>query len=68
MPMPRSLAGTKILFSESKTVLLPMTMRPCCGRSRPARQRNVVVLPQPDGPRSVMSLPLSMPRLMPSTA
>ncbi len=68
MPMPRSLAGTKIRFAESKTVRLPMTMRPDCGRSSPARQRSVVVLPQPDGPSSVMSLPVSASRLMPSTA
>ena len=32
-----------------------MTMRPACGRSSPARQRSVVVLPQPDGPSSVNS-------------
>ena len=59
MPMPRSLAGTKIRFAELNTVRLPMTMRPDCGRSRPARQRSVVVLPQPDGPSSVISLPVS---------
>src|SRR4051812_42406767 len=45
-----------------------MTMRPDSGRSRPARQRSVVVLPQPEGPSSVISLPVSMPRLMPATA
>ena len=37
--MPRSLAGTKMRFAESNTVRLPMTMRPPCGRSSPARQR-----------------------------
>ena len=68
MPMPRSLGGTKMPLSVSHTVSLAMTIRPASGRSSPARQRSVVVLPQPEGPSSVISLPVSMPRLMPSTA
>ncbi len=68
MPMPRSLGGTNTPFSTSNTVSPAITIRPASGRSSPARQRSVVVLPQPDGPSSVMSLPVSMPRLMPSTA
>jgi hypothetical protein len=68
MPMPRSLAGTNTFFAESNIVRLPMTMRPACGRSSPAMQRSVVVLPQPEGPSSVMSLPVSTARLTPSTA
>src|SRR5215470_19795422 len=32
-------------------------MSPATGRSRPAIERTVVVLPQPDGPSSVNSLP-----------
>src|SRR4029450_4830168 len=68
MPMPRSLGGTNTPLSTSHTVSPAMTILPVSGRSSPARQRKVVVLPQPDGPSSVMSLPVSMPRLMSSTA
>src|SRR5262249_27070543 len=68
MPMPRSLGGTNTLLSVSHTVTSAMTIRPDSGRSSPARQRSVVVFPQPDGPSSVISFPVSMPRLMPSTA
>ena len=68
MPMPRSLGGTNMPLSTSHTVSSAITMRPASGRSRPARQRSVVVLPQPDGPSSVISLPVSTSRLMPSTA
>src|SRR5712671_5549038 len=35
----------------------PTSISPDVGRSRPAIERNVVVLPQPDGPSSVNSLP-----------
>ena len=55
-------------LSVSHTVSSAMTILPASGRSSPARQRSVVVLPQPDGPSSVISLPVSMPMLMPSTA
>ena len=68
MPMPRSLGGTKMPLSVSHTVSSAMTILPASGRSRPARQRSVVVLPQPDGPSSVISLPVPIPMLMPSTA
>src|SRR5262245_11479842 len=66
--MPRSLGGTNTPCSTSHTVSPAMTILPASGRSSPARQRSVVVLPQPDGPSSVISLPEPMPRLMPSTA
>src|SRR5215510_11965638 len=66
--MPRSLGGTNTPLSTSHTVSPAMTILPASGRSRPARQRKVVVLPQPDGPSRVMSLPVSTPRLMSSTA
>src|SRR5438067_3602740 len=36
---------------------LPTAISPRCGRSRPAIERSVVVLPQPLGPSSVKSLP-----------
>ncbi len=68
MPIPRSLGGTKMPLAESNTVVSPITMRPESGRSRPARQRSVVVLPQPEGPSSVNSRPRSTLKLTLSTA
>jgi hypothetical protein len=41
--------------------------RPESGRSSPATIRNVVVLPQPDGPSSATRLPRSTDRSIPST-
>ena len=35
-------------------------IRPVVGCSSPATRRNVVVLPQPDGPSSVTSVPRAM--------
>ena len=35
----------------------PIRMRPSLGSSRPAIMRSVVVLPQPEGPSSVTSVP-----------
>ena len=37
---------------------------PFCGFSNPEMTRSVVVLPQPDGPSSVMKSPSSIVRLM----
>src|SRR5258705_11904485 len=68
MPMPRSLGGTKMPCAVSHTTWSAMTILPASGRSSPARQRSVVVLPQPDGPSSVISLPVPIPMLMSSTA
>src|SRR3954468_20645400 len=39
------------------TTLPDTVISPATGRSRPAIERSVVVLPQPDGPSSVKSLP-----------
>ena len=41
---------------------------PSVGRSKPAIMRRVVVLPQPDGPRSEKNSPDGMSRLIPATA
>jgi hypothetical protein len=41
---------------------------PASGRSKPAISRNVVVLPEPDGPSSVKNSPRRTSRSMPSTA
>ena len=43
-------------------------MRPSLGSSRPAIMRKVVVLPQPEGPSSVTSVPVSTVKLTPATA
>ena len=51
MPMSRACGWTNRPFPESKES--PSLIVPPSGRSRPAMQRSVVVLPQPDGPRSV---------------
>src|SRR5262245_13680959 len=49
--MPRSFASMPV------TSRSPMRMRPDVGSWKPAIMRSVVVLPQPDGPSSVMSSP-----------
>ena len=41
---------------------------PPVGASSPAIMRSVVVLPQPEGPRMVVSVPLRHLKLMPLTA
>ena len=46
----------------------PIRMRPPLACSSPAISRSVVVLPQPDGPSSVTSLPRAMAKLDLSTA
>jgi hypothetical protein len=43
-------------------------MVPEVGASRPAIMRSVVVLPQPEGPRMVVSVPRCTWKLMPLTA
>ncbi len=46
----------------------PMLIRPALGSSSPAISRSVLVLPQPDGPSSVTSVPGAISRLTSSTA
>src|SRR5438105_6726577 len=57
MPSPRWFGGTKTPLPAEYTTSPPTTISPCCGRSRLAIERSVVVLPQPLGPSSVKSLP-----------
>src|SRR5574340_234080 len=45
-----------------------IVMRPASARSRPATSRSVVDLPQPDGPRSTLSVPASNENVTSSTA
>ena len=46
----------------------PIRMRPAFACSSPAISRKVVVLPQPDGPSSVTSVPAAISKLTSSTA
>src|ERR671919_1240137 len=57
MPRPRRFGGTNTPRTEEKITEPPTTISPARGRSRPAIERRVVVLPQPLGPSSVKSLP-----------
>ena len=49
----RSVAGRRVMSRP------PIRMRPLLTCSSPAISRNVVVLPQPDGPKRVASVPAS---------
>src|SRR2546421_9336370 len=56
-------AAERIVTSSS-----PIRICPCVAISSPAIRRNVVVLPQPEGPSSVMSVPGSMVKEISFTA
>src|SRR5215212_6584854 len=66
--MLRARGGTCTLRSGAATSSPPMEMVPSVGCSRPAMQRNVVVLPQPDGPSSTTISPAATRKLTSSTA
>ena len=68
MPMSRSRGETSTPRSGSDTTRPPIEMRPPVGCSRPATQRKVVVLPQPDGPSRTTISPAGTSKLTPSTA
>src|SRR3982750_4426952 len=57
MPRPRWFGGTKRRRVDEKIPSSATVIPPACGRSSPAIERSVVVLPQPLGPSSVKSLP-----------
>src|SRR5258708_1987556 len=57
MPKLRRFGGTKAPVAASVTTCPSIAMRPRSGRSNPAMQRSVVVLPQPLGPSSEMNSP-----------
>src|SRR6266545_8019371 len=63
MPKPRRLGATKTPFVEEYTTRSPTPISPARGRSRPAIERSVVVLPQPLGPSSVKSFPCGTSKL-----
>src|SRR6201988_5060184 len=68
MPRSRSRGGTRMPCAGDDTTLPPIEISPAVGCSRPATQRNVVVLPQPEGPSSTTISPAGTEKLTPSTA
>src|SRR5437868_4076484 len=68
MPRSRCLGATAMPRAGSDTTRPAMLITPLVGCSRPATQRNVVVLPQPDGPSSTTISPAGTAKLTPSTA
>src|SRR5205085_4960145 len=68
MPSLRRLGGTNTPAATSSMVWPPMLMRPPSAFSRPATQRSVVVLPQPEGPSSVTISPAATSKSIPATA
>src|SRR5215468_6576451 len=68
MPRSRSRGGTRMPRPGDDTTLPPIAISPPVGCSRPATQRNVVVLPQPEGPSSTTISPAGTEKLTPSTA
>src|ERR1700754_2731952 len=68
MPRSRERGGTNMPRPGDDTVLPPIEISPPVGCSRPATQRNVVVLPQPEGPSSTTISPAGTLKLTPSIA
>src|SRR5271156_5709869 len=68
MPRSRERGGTRMPRSGDDTTRPAMLISPDVGCSRPATQRNVVVLPQPEGPSSTTISPAGTTKLTPSTA
>src|SRR5476651_2726322 len=68
MPRSRDRGGTMMPRAGDDTILPPILISPSVGCSRPATQRSVVVLPQPDGPSSTTISPAGTAKLTPSIA
>src|SRR6202162_379789 len=68
MPRSRERGGTSMPRPGDDTRRPAMLISPDVGCSRPATQRKVVVLPQPDGPSSTTISPAGTAKLTPSTA
>src|SRR3984885_2166319 len=68
MPRSRRRGGTKMPRWGDDTTLPAMLISPEVGCSSPATQRNVVVLPQPEGPSSTTISPAGTEKLTPSMA
>src|ERR1700750_1444500 len=68
MPRSRKRGGTRMPRAGDDTTLPPIAISPSVGCSRPATQRSVVVLPQPDGPSNTTISPAGTEKLTPSIA
>src|SRR5437660_255234 len=68
MPRSRSRGGTRMPRAGADTTWPPIEISPSVGCSSPATQRNVVVLPHPEGPSSTTISPAGTAKLTPSTA
>src|ERR1700758_3334156 len=68
MPRSRERGGTSTPCAGDDTTLPPIDISPSVGCSRPATQRSVVVLPQPEGPSSTTISPAGTAKLTPSIA
>src|ERR1700720_4744415 len=68
MPRSRDRGGTRMPRAGADTTRPAMLISPEVGCSRPATQRKVVVLPQPDGPSRTTISPAGTAKLKPSIA
>src|SRR5258708_6677442 len=68
MPILRSRGGTSTPPSGAETIAPPIRISPAVGCSRPAMQRSVVVLPQPEGPSKTTISPAAAVKLTSFTA
>src|ERR1700680_733647 len=68
MPTLRPRGGTSTPSAGPDTIAPPMRTTPALGCSRPATQRNVVVLPQPEGPSRATISPAPTEKLTSATA
>jgi hypothetical protein len=64
MPKLRRLRATQILRWAEKMMRPPASISPATGRSSPAMDLSVVVLPQPEGPSRVNSFPFATSNVM----
>ncbi len=63
MPMSRFSGGSEKPLAGELTSSPPMKISPPFKPSRPAMQRKVVVLPQPEGPKRVIISPFLIEKL-----
>src|SRR6478609_8055708 len=68
IPISRRRGGTMMPSAGEDTTRPAIRIEPALGCSRPATQRSVVVLPQPEGPSRTTISPAGTAKLTPSTA
>src|SRR3990170_4111618 len=68
MPISLFSVGTNPRCPGEFTIRPPISISPLSGRSNPATQRSVVVLPQPLGPSKTQNSPSPTSRLIPRSA